>query len=75
MDKYVGDDVKSGALENTVWMRCAVTLVALLIFGAIKARFTGVPMLRGALQTMLVRGIAAGAAFVIARLVSGIGGA
>jgi VIT1/CCC1 family predicted Fe2+/Mn2+ transporter len=47
-----------------------VTLIALFVFGAIKARFTGVPMLRGAVQTMLVGGLAAAAAFTIARLIS-----
>jgi VIT1/CCC1 family predicted Fe2+/Mn2+ transporter len=36
-----------------------VTLLALLVFGAVKARFTGVPMLRGALQTAVVGGVAA----------------
>ena len=51
-----------------------VTLVALVIFGGVKARFTGVPVLRGAFQTALVGGLAAGAAYLIARLVSGIGG-
>ena len=40
-----------------------VTLLALLAFGAVKARFTGVPMLRGALQTVVVGGVAAGVAY------------
>jgi VIT1/CCC1 family predicted Fe2+/Mn2+ transporter len=48
----------------------AVTLVALAIFGGIKARFTGVPVLRGAAQTTLIGGLAAAAAFTIARLIS-----
>jgi VIT1/CCC1 family predicted Fe2+/Mn2+ transporter len=47
-----------------------VTLVALAIFGGIKARFTGVPVLRGALQTTLIGGLAATAAFVIACWIS-----
>ena len=50
-----------------------LTLLALLIFGAVKARFTGVPMLRGALQTVVVGGVAAGVAYALARLVSGFG--
>jgi VIT1/CCC1 family predicted Fe2+/Mn2+ transporter len=53
----------------------AVTLLALLIFGAFRAHFTGVPILRGAFQTVLVGGIAAGAAYVLARVVGGLGGA
>jgi vacuolar iron transporter family protein len=46
----------------------AVTLSALCVFGCIKARFTGIPMLRGGLQTTLIGGAAAAAAFAIARL-------
>jgi VIT1/CCC1 family predicted Fe2+/Mn2+ transporter len=48
----------------------AVTLVALLIFGYIKGRFTGARPLRSALHTTLIGGLAAGAAFVIARMFS-----
>jgi VIT1/CCC1 family predicted Fe2+/Mn2+ transporter len=44
-------------------------LLALLTFGAIKAHYTGVKPLRGAMQTAFVGGIAAAAAFLIARLV------
>jgi len=46
------------------------TLFALLVFGYVKGRFTGTRPLRGALQTMLIGGCAAGAAFAIARFVS-----
>jgi VIT1/CCC1 family predicted Fe2+/Mn2+ transporter len=45
-----------------------VTLTALAVFGCIKARFTGIPMAKGGLQTTLIGGIAAAAAFAIARL-------
>jgi VIT1/CCC1 family predicted Fe2+/Mn2+ transporter len=47
-----------------------VTLVALVLFGYIKGRFTGTRPLRSALQTALIGGLAAGAAFGIARLIS-----
>lgn len=47
-----------------------VTLMALALFGGIKARFTGVPIIRGALQTTVIGGLAAAAAFGIARLIS-----
>jgi VIT1/CCC1 family predicted Fe2+/Mn2+ transporter len=47
-----------------------VTLLALFIFGSIKGYFTGVKPLRGGLQTVVVGGLAAAAAFFIARLVS-----
>lgn len=47
-----------------------VTLVALGVFGAIKGRFTGVPAIRSGLQTMLIGGLAAAAAFGIARWIA-----
>jgi VIT1/CCC1 family predicted Fe2+/Mn2+ transporter len=47
-----------------------VTLAALFIFGFIKGRFTGTRPLRSALQTGLIGSAAAGAAFIIARLIS-----
>jgi vacuolar iron transporter family protein len=49
---------------------CAVTLIALLGFGAVKGRFTGTPMIRSGLQTALIGGLAAAAAFAIARMIS-----
>ncbi|MDX6711115.1 MAG: vacuolar iron transporter family protein [Blastocatellia bacterium] len=47
-----------------------VTLIALFSFGFIKGQFTGTRPLRSALQTMLTGGLAAAAAFVIARAIS-----
>jgi VIT1/CCC1 family predicted Fe2+/Mn2+ transporter len=47
-----------------------VTLAALLIFGFVKGRFTGTRPLRSALQTAFIGSVAAGAAFLIARLIS-----
>jgi len=47
-----------------------MTLLALLIFGYVKGHFTGAVPLRSALQTMMIGGIAAAAAFGIARLIS-----
>ena len=43
-----------------------VTLLALGVFGYIKGRFTGTRPLLSAAQTMLIGGLAAGAAFLIA---------
>ena len=53
-----------------VWS-VALTGIALFLFGWVKGRFTGVAPLKSALQTTLVGGLAAGAAFGIARLISG----
>jgi VIT1/CCC1 family predicted Fe2+/Mn2+ transporter len=61
------------SVENAFLVSIGITIIALLIFGAVKGRFTGVPPLRGALQTAIVGGIAAGAAYGLARLVSGSG--
>jgi VIT1/CCC1 family predicted Fe2+/Mn2+ transporter len=47
-----------------------VTLLALLVFGFIKGRFTGMRPLRSALQTAFIGSVAAGAAFAIAKAIS-----
>jgi VIT1/CCC1 family predicted Fe2+/Mn2+ transporter len=56
----------SGALRLSV----VVTLIALAVFGGVKGRFTGVPVLRSAFQTAVIGGLAAAAAFAIARSIS-----
>jgi VIT1/CCC1 family predicted Fe2+/Mn2+ transporter len=48
----------------------AVTAVALAVFGFVKGRFTGATPLRSAVQTTLIGGLAATAAFAIARAIS-----
>ncbi len=47
----------------------AITALALFVFGFIKGRFTGAHPLRSAVQTTVIGGIAAGAAFAIARAI------
>ncbi len=63
---YIFSHTPSVALLFSV----AVTLAALLIFGFVKGRFTGTRPVRSALQTALIGSVAAGAAFLIARLIS-----
>ena len=46
-----------------------VTLLALLVFGYVKGRFTTPRPLRSAWQTALVGGLAAAAAFAIAKAI------
>ena len=46
------------------------TLAALLIFGYIKGRFTGTRPFRSAIQTALIGGLAAAAAYGLAKLIS-----
>ena len=48
-----------------------VTVLALAVFGYIKGRFTGINPLKGSMQTVVTGGLAAGAAFLIAKLISG----
>ncbi len=58
------DDARRALLVSIV-----VTLIALAGFGWLKGRFTGVSPFRSALQTSTIGGIAAAAAFGIARLI------
>jgi VIT1/CCC1 family predicted Fe2+/Mn2+ transporter len=57
------------AVKAALPLSAIVTLAALGIFGFIKGQFTSTPRLRSALQSMLVGGLAATAAFGLARLV------
>lgn len=57
-------------VQSALWLSSGVTLVALFVFGLIKGRFTGVSAVRAGMQTALIGGLAAGAAFGIARLIS-----
>jgi len=59
-----------GQIFTALWVSVGVTLFALLIFGFIKAKFTDVTPWRGAVQTALVGGLAAAAAFFLAHLVN-----
>ena len=47
-----------------------VTLAALGVFGFIKGRFTGAPAFKSAVQTVLIGGVAAAAAFLLAKLIA-----
>lgn len=57
-------------IEPALWVSVGVTLTALIVFGAIKGHYTGVKPWRGGMQTVLVGGLAAAAAFFIARLIT-----
>jgi vacuolar iron transporter family protein len=57
-------------IDRALQISAAVTLAALAGFGGLKARFAGAPILRGAAQTTLIGGLAATAAFAIARWIS-----
>jgi VIT1/CCC1 family predicted Fe2+/Mn2+ transporter len=53
-----------------LWYSVVITIAALAIFGFGKARFTGISPWRGATQTVVTGGLAAAAAFGLARLIS-----
>jgi len=55
----------SQALECSI----GITMLALLVFGYIKGRFTGAPAVRSAIQTVCIGGLAAAAAFLLARAI------
>jgi VIT1/CCC1 family predicted Fe2+/Mn2+ transporter len=53
-----------------LYVSAVVTLIALFIFGYTKGRLTGIAPLRGGIRTVIIGGLAAAAAFGIARLIS-----
>ena len=63
LSPYMLMEDSRGALSVSV----AVTLAALAAFGFVKGHFTGVSKTKGAWQTALVGGLAAGVAYFIAR--------
>ena len=56
--------------HSALLVSVGVTLVALLIFGYVKGRFTGAGPVRSGLQTAIIGGLAATAAFLIARAIT-----
>jgi vacuolar iron transporter family protein len=66
LSPYIALSSASRGLE----LSAAVTLVALGIFGYIKGRFTGTRPLRSASQTVVIGGLAAAAAFMLAKLIA-----
>ncbi len=67
LSPYIFLPKTSDALQLSI----VLTLIALLIFGFVKGRFTGTRPLKSALQTAFIGSVAAGAAFAIARMIGG----
>ncbi len=59
-----------GRALTALWVSVGVTLAALFAFGYVKGRYTGISPVQGAVQTVLTGGLAAAAAFAIARVIS-----
>ena len=57
-------------VRTALWISTAITPAALFIFGFIKGHFTGVSPHRAGVQTAFIGGLAAAAAFAIARAIS-----
>ena len=62
--------LSTNSIPTALGASTAVTLAALFGFGWVKGRYTGTPPATSAVQTFVIGGLAAGAAFAIARLVS-----
>lgn len=56
--------------KTALLMSAIATLIALFIFGYIKGRFTGAPKWKSALRTTVIGGLAAGAAYAIAKAIA-----
>ena len=59
-----------GTTRTALPASVGITLLALLLFGAIKGRVTGAGTVRSGLQTVIIGGLAAAAAFGLAHLLS-----
>lgn len=57
----------TSSLPEALRISVGITGIALILFGMVKGHFTGVNKLKSAAQTLLVGGLAAGAAFALAR--------
>jgi len=58
----------TSSIDEALRISVLTTSIALLVFGAAKGHFTGLNIIRSALQTLVVGGLAAAAAFSLARL-------
>jgi len=56
--------------QSGLYLSCVVTIIALLIFGYFKSKFTGQDLLKGTLKVASIGIIAATAAFLLAKAVS-----
>ncbi len=57
--------------ETALYYSCVVTLISLFIFGFFKSKMTGQPALGGAFKVVIIGALAAGAAFLMAKLING----
>ncbi len=58
-----------GHIMTALYVSIGVTMAALFVFGFVKGRFTGLNPVKSGAQTVLIGGLAASAAFLIARMI------
>ncbi len=63
--------IRNMNIVTALLLSVGFTLLALLVFGFVKGRYTGTRPARSALQTALIGSAAAGAAYLIALAISG----
>jgi predicted membrane protein (TIGR00267 family) len=56
--------------QQALLYSCGITLLALFIFGYFKSKLTGQPPFSGGIKVVVIGALAAGAAFVLARLIN-----
>ena len=59
-----------GSASAALMVSCVITLIALFVFGYVKGRYTGAKRWKSAIQTTITGGLAAAAAFAIARAIA-----
>jgi vacuolar iron transporter family protein len=58
------------AAHDALIVSIVVTIIALFVFGYVKGRYTGAGRWKSAMQTTIVGGLAAAAAFLIAKAIT-----
>jgi VIT1/CCC1 family predicted Fe2+/Mn2+ transporter len=56
---------------NGLYYSCIITMICLFVFGYFKSKVTGQPAFKGALKVLIIGALAAGAAFLMAKLING----
>jgi len=59
--------------QIALYYSCAITMICLFVFGYFKSKVTGQPAFTGAFKVLIIGALAAAAAFVMAKLISGKG--
>ncbi|MDB5143099.1 MAG: iron transporter [Mucilaginibacter sp.] len=60
-----------GQAQEALFYSCGLTLICLFIFGYFKSKMTGQSALSGAFKVVIIGALAAGAAFLMAKLITG----